>query len=121
MREYSSALSKVFTNGLRKDIESARNSLVLTQSKFLIPRNGTLVPAEDITDPLGEAPTIVWPFPQLFLGKDISLLAYDDSVNEVDSLWEITPFTIYDLATDNEATISGAPTEPWHFVDAYKT
>ncbi len=65
--------------------------------------------------------TVSHPFPQLFKGKGVTLLADEDKVYLVDeSTWiatEITTYDVYDPATPKSITAGGA----WQFVDFHTT
>lgn len=72
-----------------------------------------------ITGTLHETPA--WPFPQLFIGKSVTLLCFEDTIYSVDLAdGTASALTLYDAADMSEAspgteTITGDG--PWHFAD----
>jgi hypothetical protein len=69
-----------------------------------------------------------WPFPQLFVGKGVSLLCYEDHIREVVETagdWSSTAITTYSgAAMDSSLAVTRAITSgggPWHFVDFWTT
>lgn len=82
-----------------------------------------LVGAEDLTLPFASLPEdISFPFPQLFFGKSVTLLAYASNIYEVDTSggvgsWTASLLTVYDTSDKVTQALFNAGTEPWHFVD----
>lgn len=74
-----------------------------------------LVPPADILEPLGNE-IITWPFPQIFKGKEVTLLCYETSIYEMNAEWDFTLLTLYDKASAALTTTTPAG-QTWHFVD----
>jgi hypothetical protein len=116
MKEFSNNLLEMVRSGLRRDERgSGMLSMYGVVPSEFGPRHYTRV-----TCPISPL-TVTWPFPQLFRGKGITLLAYATTVYEVDeSDWSVTPIVTYD-ALDESATKTITGSGPWHFIDFFDT
>ena len=121
MREYQVTLDETFVNGLRKEAERRINAKFLTQCKYFKPRSMGLVPTGDVSNPFSSNRYDSWPFPQLIMGNDITLLAGSDTLQEVDtSDWSLSDVPVYD-ANDEEESTSITAGGQWHFADFFST
>lgn len=129
MKEFSFPIVEQLVRGLRLDSRGDRRTNFLTECKNLKPikvgdGQPGLVPYELVSDPFlsGEfssnSITISFPFPQVFRGKEVTLLADETSIYTVDeSNWSLTLITTYD-AFDRSATLAlDSGGGPWQFVD----
>jgi len=113
------------TRGLRPESFSARNSPWLTKCLNLRATSEGLKqyyslnqPITDnyITSTLGE--TKAWPFPQLFHGKSVTLLCFNDAVYTVDE--DTYLCTLVDTKSIIDGTSAAITSgKDWHFVDLY--
>ena len=124
MREFSFRIEKELEGGLRADSRNKLNNVGLIECMGLKPIKGyglvpyepiTLKPSSSVLSALGITPT--FPFPQLFRGKNITLLCDETSIYEVnESHWyasEITTYNAYDTGEEKDITAGGV----WHFAD----
>lgn len=129
MKEFSLQVSKEFSNGLRTYHKSRRQQGQFFDLFNVKPTQYGLVPYEPITLPLS-ADTIVgyglddevFPFPQLFIGKGIVLIACVNRifyVNPLDwtQLYELTLYDAENTTTEKSITAGGS----WEFVDFWDT
>ncbi len=129
MKEFSFPIIEQLVRGLRLDSRGDRRTNFLTECKNLKPvkvgdGQSGLVPYELVTDPFlsGEfssnSITISFPFPQVFRGNEVTLLADETSIYTVDeSDWSLTLITTYN-AFDRSATLAlDSGGGPWQFVD----
>ncbi len=114
MAEVLEEISAALRNGLRsddRDVRSGQNAQLFT---FIKPTPFGARAHEDVTQPIaaGELTThsitIAHPFPQLFIGREVTLLVTDTKLFTVDmSDWTLTAVSLFDYATPaNAATIS---------------
>ena len=124
MAEILETIRGALTKGLRsddRDVRSGDNSAVMTA---LEPTPYGARVHETVTVPISagqlstHSVTIAHPFPQLFIGKAVTLLVTDTKVFTVNMAnWTLTAVTLYNPAsTGSTATIS-AGGGPWHFMD----
>jgi hypothetical protein len=124
MREFSFRLEEELEGGLRADSRNKLNHVGLVECMGLKPVKGlglvpykpiTLKPSSATLTAAGITPT--FPFPQLFRGKDITLLCDETKIYEVDeSDWSISQITTYD-AYDVGSTKSIVAGGVWHLSD----
>lgn len=122
MRQYELPIRSI-VNGLRRESDALRGPIALIECMNAKPRvidrpSGTrkLVPHDAITNPL-ITQEINWPFPQLFRGSRVTLLAAEDVIYTVDeSDWSIIEIVTYDY-NDIESLKSPISGGPWHFMD----
>lgn len=127
MREYSYTLSKELASGLRRSYRNGRNSVGLTELFNAEVGDNGLVQLEGIVNPFSTATLgahgieVNWPFPRLFKGNGITLLADETRLFEVDesdwSLTEITPNKYGAVGTLLSIPTGGA----WQMLDAHDT
>ena len=126
-REYHFPIVEGLARGLRQYDYNSRNSQLLTQARNVLVGPFGLRALEDLTSPFKESDgtdhipsAIAFPFPQIFVGENITLLAYANAIYSVDTTtedyFEATKLAIFNVAGDAEAIIPTS-TEPWHFVD----
>ena len=129
MRAFDFSIKSQLTRGLRLDSRGDRGLNLLTECKNLKPikiddDNFSLVPYELVSDPFksgefaAKSITIAFPFPQVFRGKEVTLLADDTKIYTVDeSDWSLTLITTYN-AFDRSAILALDSTGgPWQFID----
>jgi len=108
--------------GLRNYDNQRRGAGYLTECINTIPMGEErgLAPVEEVSCPLSSI-TVNWPFPQLFRGKGVTLLADKTKIYTVDeSDWGKTQITTYDafsIAAEKSITAGSS----WHFMDFYDT
>ena len=116
MREYVLELGEVLQRGLRPDERVHTSQPSLTKCTGMKPHftglvRSTVPTCFDITLPAAAS----YPYPQLFLGKKWTILAYRDALYRVDSFSTVHAITLYDSITLAEGSIT--PTGLWHFAD----
>lgn len=116
--------------GIRRDFRNAANSQALVTCRNLRPTQWGLKDHLPITNPFSavtlENAGIIpsWPFPQLFRGKKVTLLADATAIFLVDeSDWSLTPIDTYTIYNTDAASQALDITEggPWHFMDFHDT
>lgn len=128
MKEPSFAIEDAFVNGLRPDPRTSRNSAFLSTCKNLKPSEFRAVAPELVASP--DTFTLDWPYPQMFVGRNVILLAARDKVYSVNpSTYALTELATYDwvnwisakAANGLPPTVTKAITEggTWHFVDMW--
>ncbi len=117
MREYATRLVDSFKTGLRPSSKLGLNIDALTECKNAKVSHEGLIPYEKVVMPisdstlLSKAITVEFPFPQMFKGKGVTLLATANRIFTVDtSDWSLTELVI-------SGTITGSGI--WHFIDMY--
>lgn len=104
MKEFQSKIFEGLAKGLRASERNPRNAEALVTCFNLKPSEGALLAYEPITNPLtGVSPD--WPFPQLFLGQDIRILATATKIYEL-STWTL-----------GSAVATVTEDERWDFID----
>ena len=123
MKEYSYLIRDALINGLRRYEMGQRNSPFLTELFNLKPKEWGLEPYDSVQLPFlqstldGENITIGHPFPQLFRGRETTILADETKLYWVDeSDWSLTEITIYD-AYNIKVTKAITAGGPWQFAD----
>lgn len=120
-------LREHFVKGLRPVDRTPRNSGFLTIADNVLcrPEGTAAYPALSIPISGGELTangvTIAFPFPQLYKGKEYTLLLDQTAIFTVDeSTWTLTAITTYDYATpaNTKAITAGGP---WHVADFWGT
>jgi hypothetical protein len=104
MKEFSTTFDEGFRKGLRASERNPRNSQALVTCFNLKPIESGLLAYEPITDPLTGV-SVDWPFPQLFLGQDVRVLANATQIYEL-STWAL-----------GSAKLTVAEDERWDFID----
>uniref|UniRef100_A0A6M3JB42 Uncharacterized protein n=1 Tax=viral metagenome TaxID=1070528 RepID=A0A6M3JB42_9ZZZZ len=104
MKEFSTTFKEGLVKGLRSDERNPRNSEALVECYNLKPTEVGLIAYEPIANPLTGV-SADWPFPQLFLGQDVRVLA--------------TATALYELSTWTLGTAKATVTETnrWDFID----
>lgn len=125
MRTNSFQYKETLAIGLRDDTRSRRDALLFARLRGMKPTSFGLVEvpvvessieADELSD---NSIAFVWPFPQLFKGKAVTLLVDEDRVFEVDSsTWELTQITTFD-SQSILANKSITPGGMWQFVDMH--
>ena len=124
-----------YTDGLQLRSEHLLpvNALRLETCKNLRCFQGTLRQFNTITQPVTNAyisgtlvETKVWPFPQIFIGKRVSLLCFEQtiySLTETSGNWTATALSLKNASTFESASPSSitlsAGYGPWQFLDFY--
>ena len=88
MREFEWPFEEGLRKGLRREEFSPAREQQLVECWNLRPRATGLLPIVDITNPFSE--TISWPFPQVLVGRNLSLLADTSAIYTCDSSWATT-------------------------------
>lgn len=111
MREFETRVVDHLANGLRPSPRLGVNAPYLQDCMNMKPTVEGLVPYEKVQVPFGTPPTIDFPFPQLFKGKGVTLLADKTKIYAVnESDWGTSEITLV-------GSISG--TGSWHFLDLF--
>ena len=109
--------------GLRSDKYQGRNALGMVQYLNMRPTSGGARPYEPMTSAISSAElaaesiTVGHPFPQIFRGKGVTLLADETALYTVnETTWLLTKVPTYDIhdQASEEPIVAGGP---WHFVD----
>ena len=127
MQEFSFSIISAIAQGLRKEIGAIRSDRGTSEMVNMQLRASGPEPYEDVTEIISNSElaangiVINYPFPQLFKGKGIMLLADEDAIYEVDTstftLTQITTYDAYDPDTTKDITADGI----WHFADFHDT
>ena len=108
MKEFSVTFKDGFTKGLWASDRLPRNNDAITYCHNVVPAEGGLIAYDDaytrLTNPLSGV-TIDWPFPQLFLGQDVRVLA------NATQIFELTTWTL------GAAKLTVTESERWDFID----
>ncbi len=113
MREFETRIVDHLANGLRPSSRLGINVSYLQNCVNLKPTVEGLVSYEKVQGPFVTDPTIDFPFPQLFKGKSVTLLADKTkiyAVTEASPNWTTAEITLV-------GSISG--TGAWHFLDLF--
>jgi hypothetical protein len=104
MKEFSTTFNEGLRKGLRASKNNPRNSQGLVECFNLKPSEGRLEGYEPITNPFTGV-VADWPFPQVFIGQDVRVLA--------------TATQIYELSnwTLGSAKLTVSEDERWDFID----
>jgi len=120
MREYTYKIDKAITSGLKPEERLKSGSPYMSQMQNLIPRaEGTSLYSQ-VTNPFSISPTVSYPFPQLFRGKEVTLLCFQTSIYEVTETagaWTYSKITTYDYAVPASTRSIAGGGGIWHFVD----
>ncbi len=130
MKEFTLQVEDIFKRGLRTDSRIERGLHMLEECANLKPTEFGLIPYETISDPFlsGEfssnSITIAPPYPQVFRGKNKTLLADSAKIYSVDeSNWSLTLLGDGSGKFINPEDVYGstvaisAGTGAWHFID----
>lgn len=127
MKEFSFSLISAIAQGLRKESGAIRSDQGTSEMVNMQLRTFGPEPYEDVTEIISASElaangiVIDYPFPQLFKGKGIMLLADEDAIYEVDTsaftLTQITTYDAYDPDSEKSITADGV----WHFADFHDT
>ena len=88
MREFEAVFDKGLLTGLRSDAVEPEKEQRLVTLKNLRPSEFGLKPIESITNPFVEV--FAFPFPQMFLLRELRLMATETAIYECDSAWSPT-------------------------------
>ena len=116
MKEYSLTISEPYTKGLRPESRIIRNNNFLYEAQNAVPRKEGMHLYERLVQPLDPAPSIDFPFPQIFKGRDFTLLCFETTIYIVNTDWTYTQIITYDAYSTGSVksiTAGGA----WNFVD----
>lgn len=105
MKEFSVSYKAQISKGLRAVTSNPINNPELIECYNLKPAERGLVHYDAVIDPFDGSEIVDWPYPQLFIGQDINILATATQIYEVDSSWALTLV----------ATV--AEEERWDFID----
>jgi len=125
VREFSLYLGDNLKNGIKPDARVGLNKPLLERCMNMRPYDSGLIQQPIVINPFGATPTVEtdWPFPQLFRGSSVSLLAAETAVYTVDETgdpWDETQITTYDIEDpEKEKAITAGGT--WHFADFFDT
>lgn len=114
MREFETRIVDHLANGLRPSSRLGINAPYLQDCVNMKPTVEGLVPYEKVQTPFAADPTIDFPFPQLFKGKGVTLLADKTklyTVTEASPNWTTDEITL----TSGSIVAGGA----WHFLDLF--
>lgn len=123
MREFSFILRDSFTKGLRSDSRLNRNKESLDEVINLQVTPYGLESFKEFTDPFNGSETVLFPFPQLFIGEGETILAGETVLESVDmsvTPWVSNPLTTYD-GRNSELVKSIPAGDIWHFADMKDT
>jgi len=93
-------ISEGFKMGLHKGARAPKNALTLETYRGMKPMPYAGIPYADIDDPFGGGDiSVSWPWPQMFVGKSVNLLAYEAAIHTITkgSPWthsNITPLRV---------------------------
>lgn len=132
MEQYTLQLDKALQNGLKIDERVGSNALAFDVCTGLRPTKFGLKDYIDITQPMTDTyitttlgQTKAYPFPQLFKGKAVTLLCFEDAIYEVDETdWTASQILLYDaddFGSSSPGDGSITPDGPWHFMDFHTT
>lgn len=121
--EYHLTIDEGLKLGIKPYEGNRRNSQFLTEALNVECWENGLLGKEDITDPFTSYPeTASYPYPQLFVGKSVTLLAYETAIYSVDTSsgvgsWTASILDIYDAEDTTVGMSIPEGVEPWQFVD----
>lgn len=113
MREFETRIVDHLANGLRPSPRLGVNVPYLQDCMNMKPTVEGLVPYEKVQTPFAAGPAIDFPFPQLFKGKGVTLLANKTTIFTVT---EGAPWTVSGDILTVGAIVAGGP---WHFLDLF--
>lgn len=126
MRTFAIVVEEALKRGLRSRETNPRNAQALVECINQRATKDGLIPLDGLVNPLrpllsgDPAISADFPFPQLFRGKDITLLAFEDTICSVDeSGWvyhELATHDALDVPSEKDVTAGGI----WQFVDLHK-
>ena len=117
MREFTNKFHRELTTGLNPDASSYRRSVGLETATNVEATPYGLESAQLITDPFAGAKTDDWPWPQLIHGREITLLAFKDTIHLVnESTWTSALISLVELDGSTAETLTADG--QWHFADA---
>lgn len=100
MKSFDFVIDKAFIAGQHTENIPARNRDVLTKTKNMRPTEFGLAFNTPIAEPLTSPPAVNWPYPQLFKGRFITILADDQAIYRVnESNGVLTELKTYSLAS----------------------
>lgn len=125
------SLNDAIRAGLRKESFESVNAQSLYECQNLRPTPFGLRPHVTLNQPFTDAyitttlsETKAWPYPQIFIGRGVSLLCYDDAIytlTETGTTWTATPITTYDFTLWESTKAIPTSGGPWHFMDFFGT
>lgn len=121
MREFVVNIDDALFNGLQRSTYSYRHYPFLTEA-FNVISDGIvkeMTPGRMLVDPFDGGEVVSYPWPSIIRGENITLLAGETSLKEVDETtdpWTAATVTTYDWKNPNteKAIVSGGH---WHMVD----
>lgn len=108
MKEHEYTFDKGLVLGLRPRSDNPRNSQALIEAFNVQASKDGLVAYAGITNPTSSSITN-WPFPRLYLGRSVNILASDSAIYEVSGGWGL------EKVLDLSSTI----TTPWAIADLH--
>lgn len=119
MREFNTRIVEALQKGLRPSEFSSRGRPFLKEAYNVKVTEFGLEPFHPIQDPFGGAYSVNFPFPQLFVGEDETLLSDKRYIFEVDMMsnpWEASRIDVYDGRKEN--ALGHIPEGgQWHMAD----
>ena len=119
MQEFSLPLGESLAACLRRDSRTATNAAGMVALLNVKPTAAGLHRIEAIADPTNSV--VSWPFPQLFKGKQVTLLAGANSISQLDGSWAPTVISPVDYKQPGTAYALAGSTSGWQFVDCFGT
>jgi len=117
MREFTGILRSADMKGLRSSPLQVRNVPYLFQAHNVRIEEHGIRPFEPVIDPFNDTLDVVFPFPQLFHGDKVTLLADEQQIQLVNDTWDTEVLVTVDPATLRPTAIQ--PGGVWHFVDLF--
>ena len=126
MREFESVFDKGLLQGLRSEAIEPVKDQRLVELKNLRPHEFGLRPVEYMINPFDAV--FAWPFPQMFLLRELRLMALETAIYECDNLWnptlvisglltggvwQVADFGDYLLMTNGSQVVSRSATGVW--------
>ena len=122
MREASFFIEQPFSRGLRPENNFLNREGFLEMCLNMVPDEAGMKGYEGPIDPFQGGQALAFPLPQVFVGRDITLLAGTTSVEEVNtsvSPWTKTTLTTLDIG-DRKSNYAIQEGGVWHFADLGK-
>lgn len=128
MQEYTIIFRGGFEMGLRPAPRSPKNSQSLVLSEGAVPEDGILRSLDDI-ESFGQGLGALWPYPQVFVLKSMTLVCLETSLHEyadgivtpviaglpAGSTWTVADYWPYVVATNGQAVVIRDPmTAEWY-------
>lgn len=105
MKSFDFTIDRAFINGQHTETIGARNRDVLTTCKNMRPTEFGAAFLKSIGQNIVSPPTTNWPYPNLFKGKTVTLLADDQAIYSINESTGVkTAITAYTVASANNPT-----------------